>query len=153
MPKQEKKLSEEVQLYIVKQLACYRSPQQVADDVKEEFDVDVSRQQVRTYNPDQCEGVAEKWKKIFDETRATFLRDVARIPIANQHYRLAELQRNLERAGKNIVLRNQIIEQAAKEVGGLYTNKRNLTINPREGLAALIGCSPDELPPNSDSHA
>jgi hypothetical protein len=118
----------------------------VAELVNEEFGVQITRQLVRKYNPEQNPGVADKWKVIFAETRKKFLASVAEIGIAHQNYRLAELQRLYDKAGKNLVLKCQILEQAAKEMGGVYTSKRQLVLSARDGLAELLGCSPDELP-------
>ena len=149
------KLTEEVQSFIVEALARFKSPTQVLRMVKEEFGVDVKRQNVRHYNPYQSKDAAEKWKKLFDDTRAAFIKDAKSIGGFHQSYRLQELAAQYAKADAagNVVLATNILKQMAEEVGGIFTNSRKVTINPREGLAALLGCSPDELPFNSDSHA
>jgi hypothetical protein len=120
-------LKEEQQIFIVQLLACYKSPTEVTEAVKEEFDIEVTRQLVRTYNPKQNPEIAEKWKDLFDETRKRFLTDTSEIGIAQQSYRLQALHELLLQAGLNRALKLQILEQAAKETGGNYTNKREIT--------------------------
>ena len=39
-------LKEPVKIFIVQSLACFETPQQVADTVKQDFKIEVSRQQV-----------------------------------------------------------------------------------------------------------
>ena len=58
--------------------------------------------------------------------RKEFLEETAKVPIASQVYRLRNLQRLFEKAQArgNMALAAALIEQAAKEVGGAYTNRR-----------------------------
>lgn len=44
-------LNDSVKQFIVQALACYDTPQQVSDTVKEEFGQEVPRQQVALYDP------------------------------------------------------------------------------------------------------
>lgn len=55
--------------------------------------------------------------------------DVSTIPIAQQAYRLRVLQRSLVKVeGQgNVSMVAQLLEQAAKESGGAFTNRRELT--------------------------
>jgi len=102
------------------------TPTEIKEAVKEEFGIDMDREHVRAYNPDQRD-VADKWKTLFQEARAKFLADVSSIGIAHQPYRLAELQKLYHAAGRNSGLKRELLEQAAKEVGGAFTNRRELT--------------------------
>ncbi|MDI3341606.1 MAG: DUF2280 domain-containing protein [Sphaerobacter sp.] len=124
------RLSEEVKTFIVQRLACYDTPQQVADAVREEFGLDVDRRQVQTYDPERTgKKPSAKWCAIFEATRKKFLEEIDAIPIANKAVRLRRLDRmarEAERRG-NYVLTAQLLEQAAKETGGVYTNRRELT--------------------------
>ncbi|MES2262115.1 MAG: DUF2280 domain-containing protein [Pseudomonadota bacterium] len=121
-------LKDEVKLFIVKALACFDAPTQVAAAVKQEFNLDVTRQQVSCYDPDTYVGrnLSEKWRTIFVDTRKRFREDVAEIPIASRAFRLRALGRMAQNAEgmRNIPLAVQIIEQAAKEVGDVYVNRR-----------------------------
>lgn len=135
-------LTEDVKAFIVQALACFDTPTQVSEAVREEFGVEVTRMQVSAYDPTKKNGrdVSKKWRAIFAETRKRFLEETAEIPIANQSFRLRALQRMYEKtaARGNVVVAADLIEQAAKEVGGLFVNR-------------LRGESDDQDPPAPQS--
>lgn len=124
-------LTEPQKLFIVQALACYDTPTQVSIAVREEFGIDVDRRRVQEYDPTRVGGrsLGKKLKAIFEETRAAFLKDVSTIPIASQAYRLRTLNRLLVKVeGQgNTALAAQLVEQAAKETGGTFTNRREVT--------------------------
>ncbi len=121
-------LKNDVKAFIVQALACFDTPTQVSQSVKQEFDIDVTRQQVEQHDPTKRAGVnlAAKWRTLFEDTRKRFREETAEIPIANRAYRLRALGRIAERAEtmKNLPLAIQVLEQAAKEVGDVYVNRR-----------------------------
>ena len=120
-------LKNDVKAFIVQALACFDTPTQVSQAVKQEFDVDVTRQQVEQHDPTKRAGVnlAAKWQTLFHDTRKRFREETADIPIANRAFRLRAMNRFVERAEsmKNIGLAMQILEQAAKETGDIYVNR------------------------------
>ncbi|MCP1119643.1 DUF2280 domain-containing protein [Robbsia andropogonis] len=120
-------LTEDVKAFIVQALACFDTPSQVSAAVKEEFGVEVARMQVAAYDPTKQsgKGMAKKWKEIFAATRKQFLEETGAIPIANQSFRLRALQKLYEKTERrgNVVVAADLIEQAAKEVGGMFVNK------------------------------
>ena len=124
------KLTDPMKLFITQALACFDTPTQVSEAVKEEFGVVVGRPQIQAYDPTKAAGrdISKKLRAIFNETREKFLDGAAKVPIGNQIYRLRALQKLHERAMTrgNIALAAQLLEQAAKEVGGAYTNTRKL---------------------------
>lgn len=124
-------LKENVKLFIVQQLACYDTPSQVVETVKEVFDIEVSRPQIQAYDPYKLQGkdLSQKYIDIFNETRKAFLEKTAGIPIASKSFRLRALQRSYDYfvTRKNYVAANQVLEQAAKEEGGFYTNRVKLS--------------------------
>lgn len=119
-------LSDEVKFFIVKQLACFDTPSQVTESVKDEFGLDVPKQQVAAYDPTKFAGrrLSQKWREIFEATRKRFLEDASEIPIASKSFRLRSLNRIHDTAGKNKMLAMQALEQAAKEAGGIYESRR-----------------------------
>ncbi|MDP9590594.1 UNVERIFIED_ORG: hypothetical protein J2W19_003158 [Shinella zoogloeoides] len=125
------KLTDEVKTYIVQALACFDAPSIVAAAVKKEFGIEVSRQLVESHDPNKkaASGLAPKWRVLFEETRKTFLEDTASIGISHRAVRLRALQRMADKAeGQgNMVLASSLLKQAAEEVGGSYTNRRELT--------------------------
>lgn len=124
------KLTEAHKTFIVQALACWDSPQDVADALKAEFILDVHRSQVAQYDPTKAAGqkLAKKWRDLFEVTRERFRQEVAEIPIADQAYRLRQLGKIYDRhiSRGNVVGAAAVLEQAAKEAGGLFTNKQKL---------------------------
>jgi hypothetical protein len=120
-------LTEEHKQYIVQCLACFDTPSQVAEDVSKEFSVTIDRMQVQKYDPTKAAGrnMSPKLQAIFHATREAFLKDIGQIPIASQAFRLRSLQRQHDyyMSRKNYVQAQSVLEQAAKEVGGMFTNK------------------------------
>jgi hypothetical protein len=123
------KLSGPLKAFIVSRLACFDTPSEVAEAVKQEYGLVLERQQVHFYDPNSAEGkrLSDELKTLFHDTRARFLEDVQAIPIANQSYRLRELQKLYSGNPKNPVLRADLLEQAAKEAGGAFTNRREMS--------------------------
>jgi hypothetical protein len=120
-------LNSEVKGFMVQALACFDTPSQVAAAVREEFGIEVSRQQCEAQDPTKRAGrdLAKKWVTLFHDTRKRFREETADIPIANRAYRLRTLGRMAEKAekSKNMSLTAQLLEQAAKEVGDIYVNR------------------------------
>lgn len=121
-------LSNEVKAFIVQALACFDTPTQVASAVREEFGLEVTRQKCEAHDPTKYAGrdLAKRWVALFEDTRKRFREETAEIPIANRAYRLRALGRMAVKAEnmKNMALTAQLLEQAAKEVGDVYVNRR-----------------------------
>ncbi|MCA0961163.1 DUF2280 domain-containing protein [Salipiger bermudensis] len=126
----QQRLPEEVKTYIVQALACFDTPSVVSKSVKDEFGLNVARQKVESYDPTKRAGknVSKKHRELFDATRAAFLEDTSEIAISHRAVRLRALQRMAEKAESqgNMVLASSLLEQAAKETGGSYTNRREV---------------------------
>ena len=140
-------LSLEARRYIVTELAMWESPTIVKNAVKEIYGVEVSLPGILNYDGTRP-GCAKKWKVLFDETRKAFVEDITTIPIANKAYRVRELNKlldNQKRAAKNqqnTVEMRATLEQAAKEAGDAFTNKRELT---GKGGAPLVPDKPNVI--------
>ncbi len=121
------------QVFIVQQLACFKTPQEVADAVQELFGFEINRAQVVNYDSTKpyYDG-AKKWKILFDDARKKYLENINDIPIANQAYRmqiyqdLISSERKKDERSRNKILMLQIAEQAAKDAGGMFTNQRRI---------------------------
>lgn len=125
------KLSDSHKRFIVQALACWDPPSEVVGALQEEFGLDVHRSQVAQYDPTKVAGqkLAKKWVDLFEATRKRFRAEVAEIPIAEQAFRLRALGKIYERhlSRGNVVGAAAVLEQAAKEAGGAYTNRREHT--------------------------
>jgi hypothetical protein len=140
-------LTDDVKAFVVQALACFDTPTQVANAVKEEFGLEITRMQVSTYDPTKFMGrnLSKKWREIFEATRKAFLEDQASIPIANQNFRLRALNNLYQNAASrgNAALAAQLLEQAAKESGGSFTNRREMT--GRDGAPLIPTKSAQEM--------
>ena len=123
-------LTNEAKAFIVQGLASYMTPTEVVNAVKEEFDIEVSRQTASAYDPNKAQGkgLAQEWRDLFEECRKRFNENLLDIPIANKAYRLNMLDRMARDAekSKNRPLAAALAEQAAKEMGEVFTNKQKL---------------------------
>jgi hypothetical protein len=122
------KLTEAQQRFIVQRLAYYDKPSTIVADVKEEFGIVVSRQQVHNYHPEHGQP-SKKWREAFDAHRAAFDREEVQEPLAQRGVRVRLLARMLHRAEErgNVVLAASLAKQIAEEMGGAYTNRREIT--------------------------
>ncbi len=143
------KLTSDVQAFIVQRLACFDSHKAIVEAVAETFGVVIDRRQVEKYNPERAgEKPGSKWDALYRATRQAFIRDTSVIPIAHAAFRLRALDQLFHRAEArgHIPLAAQILEQAAKEVGGMFTNRRVIEpADPVAALAATLGVTPDEI--------
>ncbi|MDC5601253.1 DUF2280 domain-containing protein, partial [Acinetobacter baumannii] len=121
-------LKEPVKIFIVQSLACRDTPQEVVENVKQEFDVEISRSQCQAYDPTKYSGrnLSQKYVELFEKTREEFDKGLIDIPIANKYYRLKQYQRQLEKT-RNVKTALKILEQAAKDIGGQFTNRQEIT--------------------------
>lgn len=145
------KLTQEQRTYVVQALACFDPPGVVAKAVKEEFGVVVSLQAIEAYDPHKRAGrnLAPKWRAVFEETRKTFLEDTSKIGVSHRAVRLRAIQRMAEKAETqgNMVLAASLLEQAAKEVGESFTNRKELS-GPNGGPIPLA-LNPEDLTPEA----
>lgn len=124
-------LTNDVKMFVVQSLACFDTPSVVVANATKELGASLSRQQVEKYDPTKKAGanLSVRWRAVFDETRKTFLEDTAAIAISHRAVRLRALQRMAEKAETqgNMALSAQLLEQAAKEQGNAFTNRREIT--------------------------
>ena len=125
-------LSEEQKAFLVTSWARYVPGPEIARAFFERFGDRIDLRKVHAYNPDGNSGKALlKWRKLHADTRAAFLDDVKAIPISHAGYRLNQLQDMfaIARAKSNFQQAAQLLEQAAREAGGAFTNKREVSGN------------------------
>ena len=120
-------LSDDIKLFIVEHLACFDSPSVVASAVEKEFGRKVARQTIEAYDPTKVQGrnLSAKLREYFSKVRGSFLHDLDTVAIASKAFRLRMLERmarHLEERS-NVLGAAQLLEQAAKEVGGVYVGR------------------------------
>lgn len=122
-------LTDPQKVFIVERLACFASHAEIIEAVRETYGLNVSRQQLQRYDPATVNGKAlsAELRAVFERTRESYLRETGQIPIAHQAFRLRLLQKLLDDNARNPDLRMRLLEQAAREVGGCYTRRREIT--------------------------
>ncbi len=127
-----RKLDNGQKIFILQRLACYDSPQEVAQAFKEEYQFEITPQRIECYDPNKRAGrtLAKTWRELFESTRKAFLENVHNhVPEANKAVRvrmLANSAKELKRRGNHLGAA-ELIEQISKEMGNVYTNRRELT--------------------------
>ena len=134
-------LLDEEKHWLIDRLACYGSITEIARDFHETFGRVIPKSTVSYYDPTSVQGgrvLSQQWKELFAARRKRFLDDVSTIPIANSSYRLMLLNRLIENAllskRPNTRLIARLMEQAAREVGGSFTNRHVI-----DGRSELTG--------------
>ncbi len=127
-----KKLNDVHRAFLVEKLACFMSPKEAAEALSQEHGVTVAPQSAERYDPYKKAGshIAPKWKSLFDHTRQAFLDHVEdQIPESNKAVRVQELAiaaRHFKARGNYIAMAN-MLEKIAREMGGAFTNRREVT--------------------------
>lgn len=118
-------LKEPVKMFIVQSLACFETPQQVVEAVKQDYKIEITRQQVALYDPTKVAGrnLSKKLKDLFEQTRKDFRENVEDIAIANKAFRLRELQKMYDDSGRNKRAKQNLLKQAFQETDGRVTKQ------------------------------
>lgn len=133
------RMRKELKVYVVRALAVFNTPTEVIDLIKVNYPEDYEQlrqnknglkpQNIECYDPTKRAGseLCADLKAEFEATRKQFLDSPKQIPIANLTYRLERMQRIVDGASKNSVLQLKTLEQAAKDAGGAFTNRTEIT--------------------------
>ena len=127
-----KKLKDHHRSFLVREFACFASPKEAANALKQEFGTEISPQGAQHYDVTSGAGAraAKKWRELFDFSRQAFLDDVEkRVPEAYKAVRIQELAK-ASRAFKkkeNYLAMARMLELIAKECGNVHTNRREFT--------------------------
>jgi hypothetical protein len=120
------KLTTEHKRAIVQRLAMFATPAEVQTALREEFSVEVTASQVLYYDPAASPDLAREWRELFAAIRERVVRETGDVAIAHRSMRLRWLERLARKAEQmgNVALAKELLEQAAKEQGDVFTNKR-----------------------------
>ena len=118
-------LKEPVKMFIVQSLACFETPQQVADAVMQRYGIEIDRRQCENYDPTKFAGrnLSKKLKDLFERTRKDFRKNIEDIAIANKAFRLNELQKMYDDSGRNKRAKQNLLKQAFQETDGRVTKQ------------------------------
>jgi hypothetical protein len=115
-------LTDEIKEFIVRGLAHFETPSEVAEACKSTFGVEISRRHVHAYDPKCAQPPAQRWQELHAATRAAYLSELAEIGVAHKAFRLRALDRMVRFAMQNhrVDRAQALLEQAAKESRGLF---------------------------------
>jgi hypothetical protein len=128
------KLTDAQQTAVVQRLAMYDSPQQVADWVKEEFGIDMTRQAVQYYDPTAVRSRREVVCNLRgDAHQSSSKRQLTSRSPTNRCACAGSSGWRSQREDSGTSARSSLHEQAAKEVGELYTNRHKMEHTGKDG--------------------
>lgn len=139
-------LTQEQKEFIVQRYAMFDRPKDIREAFKEQYGIEISRQQIDTYNPRGAKAakgsIAKGLMAAFEAQRAAFVGTVDNIPISQRSYRLRKLQQMFEAAFDkgNLSMAANLLTQAREEMEEKFTGKMEVT---HKGKVAVV----DELTP------
>ncbi|TCB74169.1 DUF2280 domain-containing protein [Acinetobacter sp. ANC 4173] len=82
------RLKKSEKVFIVRSLAQFMTPTEVARDIKEKFGIDVTPQQVEYYDPTKVAGanLAQELVDLFNEARKEYIAQPLKMSILFQHH-------------------------------------------------------------------
>src|ERR1700690_1521255 len=133
-------LSNEQKAFVVSAFARFDGVAEVCHSFKEQYGCEITKSHALAYNPGGANyRGSPKWHDLFDRERKGFLGNVNSIGIANNSVRIQGLERlcviAIER--KNVKLAAELMEQAAKEMGEVFTNRREVKSDIRSITATM----------------
>lgn len=117
-------------LFIVRSLAQFMTPTQVVGEIKEKFNIEVSPQQVETYDPTKVAGadLSQEFVDLFHEARKHYIaQPIYNIEGANDIVQLQLLSDLLIAKKNNVIMAIKLIDQMQKIVKGHYEKKIEIT--------------------------
>jgi hypothetical protein len=123
------RLTTEHKLFLIEHLATFHSLSEVGDLFVEQFGFEISRQLIWRHDASKLSNeshIAPKFKELFKAIRTRFLADCSQVPIANKVVRLQRLE-HIYHCLQRVDAKAEVLEQAAKEMGDFFTNRREVT--------------------------
>jgi len=126
------KLKEIHRAFLVKEFACFAGPKEAVQGLMDKFGIEISEQGAQHYDPSMKQGqrLGKKWKELFRVVRAAFIDDVVEtVPESIKSVRIRRLAEASRRYGEhgNYLAMAKMLEQIAKEVGNVHTNRHEFT--------------------------
>lgn len=137
------KLEDHHKLAIVEYLADFRGYAEITRLMKEEWEIEIDRAQVRSYDPTKpVYAGGDKWREIFNARRRAYMGSFEDLPIASDGFRLREMEKFYFRARDmgNISLSMKILKEAG-ELTSRITSKIPPNTIPRP---AYMDLTPEE---------
>lgn len=127
MKKGSQRLGAHHRLRIVSELAAFATPSEVAQTILREFGIKISPQRIEAYDPTKKAGqrLSSHWWSMFFKIREQSLAKIAEIPECHRVVRVKYLAdgANSCAARGDFTMIARLLEQIAKEIGGLYEQR------------------------------
>jgi len=127
-------------------------PEEIREELQEEFGIDTNYSQIAHYDPSNSRGqsLAEDLKELFREIRTAFLEMEIGAAIRHKAVRLRRIERAADEFHDmgNYRAELEALEQAAKEMGGKYTNQQDVDLTSGGDKIQTIDFRPPK--PNSE---
>ena len=112
-------------------------------DLQEERDSgDLDLSSILYYDPTSSHGgkPGKKWVELFQKTRERWLKGEEEVAIAQKRWRLEKLEEGVRKflTAGNYLGAAQLMEQAAKETGGKYTNDHHVDHGGEVGVSGGV---------------
>lgn len=124
------RLKKAEKVFIVRSLAQFMTPTQVVGEIKEKFNIDVSPQQVETYDPTKVAGadLSQEFVDLFNEARKIYIEQpIYNIEGANDIVQLKILSDLLMKKKNNTRDAIKLSDQIQKIIKGFYEKKIEIT--------------------------
>ena len=145
-------------MQIVARHACYHSVSDIVRWLQEEHEREVHHSTVSSYNPTTVHGrtlLAGELKSYFYDVRAAWEKEREKYSMASRGFRLEQLLELYQEArqARNFKLAAALLEQAAREEGGMFRATRRTEVTGANGaplmdlhaaLAGIFHDVPDE---------
>lgn len=141
------RLKKHEKAFIVRSLAQFMEPSQVAEAVKENFKIDVSRQQVECYDPTKVAGadLSQEFIDMFNEARKKYIEQpIYNIEAANDIVQLRVLSALFIKKQGNTRDAIKLSDQIQKIVKGYYEKKIEITGKDGEPLNGISDAELDK---------
>lgn len=125
-------LNDEQKLFLLEGFAMFIPPVELREEFKAEYGIAIDRRQAHYYNAEKVDNrqkLKDEWVEYFDRVREAFLEKREGIAIAHKAVRMRRLEKIADEAHsmRNYRMEMSALEQAAKEDGGAYTNRREVS--------------------------
>jgi hypothetical protein len=133
-------LNNEQKAFIVGAFARFEGVAEVCRSFKDEYGLELPKPHALAYNPggEKYRG-APKWRELFQAERKRFTEGVNNIGIALKAVRLQKLDKlcTIAMERRNVKLACDVLEQAAKEMGEVFTNRRELKSESKVNMSHM----------------
>lgn len=137
-------ISTEMKRRMVILFAQFHTVSQVQKAITAEFGVELDRRTVQGYDLNGPHPrVGARLRTLFESVRSEWIGEAARVGISHQTHRLRILERLIDKAeaAREYDVAGKLLEQAAKEMGGVLTN---ITKHKHEGKVGHFVMSPED---------